>query len=159
MNLTERIKKIEEYFKGMEIISNTVIIKVQYGDKWGAYPSSDESIKVAKSEEVINEWYYYSDYTYTIIDEIFDLIEETIEVNLSAIERLELLNEKMEELKNLFSNESLSRLKTLTFVFQDMDKPKSKKRKKKEKIESNIENKNNDVIEVENNEIKTEIEL
>jgi len=159
MNLTERIKKIEEYFKGMEIISNTVIIKVQYGDKWGAYPSSDERIKVAKSEEVINEWYYYSDYTYTIIDEIFDLIEETIEVNLSAIERLELLNEKMEELKNLFSNESLSRLKTLTFVFQDMDKPKSKKRKKKEKIESNIENKNNDVIEVENNEIKTEIEL
>lgn len=159
MNLTERIKKIEEYFKGMEIISNTVIIKVQYGDKWGAYPSSDESIKVAKSEEVINEWYYYSDYTYTIIDEIFDLIEETIEVNLSAIERLELLNEKMEELKNLFSNESLSRLKTLTFVFQDIDKSKSKKRKKKEKIESNIENKNNDVIEVENNEIKTEIEL
>lgn len=159
MNLTERIKKIEEYFKGMEIISNTVIIKVQYGDKWGAYPSSDESIKVAKSEEVINEWYYYSDYTYTIIDEIFDLIEETIEVNLSAIERLELLNEKMEELKNLFSNESLSRLKTLTFVFQDIDKSKSKKRKKKEKIESNIENNNNDVIEVENNEIKTEIEL
>ena len=158
MNLTERIKKIEEYFKGMEIISNTVIIKVQYGDKWGAYPSSDESIKVAKSEEVINEWYYYSDYTYTVIDEIFDLIEETIEMNLSAIERLNLFNQKMEELKQLFADESLSKLKTLTFQFIEEKRNKKKKTTKK-KEEMNVEPIEviSDVVIEEYNEEKVEV--
>ena len=158
MNLTERIKKIEEYFKGMEIISNTVIIKVQYGDKWGAYPSSDERIKVAKSEEVINEWYYYSDYTYTVIDEIFDLIEETIEMNLSAIERLNLFNQKMEELKQLFADEPLSKLKTLTFQFIEEKRNKKKKTTKK-KEEMNVEPIEviSDVVIEEYNEEKVEV--
>lgn len=159
MNLNERIKKNEKYFKGMEIIANTVIIKVQYGDKWGAYPSSDETIKIAKSEENVNEWYYYGDYTFSIIDEIFDLIEETIEMNLAAIERLDLFNQKMEELKDLFANESLPRLKTLTFVLQDINKPKYKKRKKKEIEDDKIDIIDNNVIKTEDNEIKKEIEV
>ena len=84
-----------------------------------------------------NEWFYYSDYTYTIIDEIFDLIEETIDMNLSAIERLGLFNQKMEELKELFANESLSKLKTLTFHFEE-EKPKRNKKKKVVKLEEPI---------------------
>ena len=47
MTLQERIKKNEVYFRGMEIVNNTAIIKVLYGEKWGAYPSPDEKIKVA----------------------------------------------------------------------------------------------------------------
>ena len=134
MTLQERIKKNEVYFRGMEIVNNTAIIKVLYGEKWGAYPSADERIKVAKSEEVPNEWFYYSDYTYTIIDEIFDLIEETIDMNLSAIERLGLFNQKMEELKELFANEPLPKLKTLSFHF-DEEKPKRNKKRKKVNVE------------------------
>lgn len=130
MTLQERIQKNEKYFRGMEIVNNTVIIKVLYGEKWGAYPSQDESIKVAKSEEIPNEWFYYADYTYTVIDDIFNLIEETIEMNLSAIERLELFNIKMEELKSLFANEPLTKLKTLSFQFEEIKKTKRKKTKK-----------------------------
>jgi hypothetical protein len=139
MTLQERIKKNEAYFKGMEIINNTAIIKVLYGNKWGAYPSQDEKIKVAKSEEVPNEWFYYGEYTYTIIDEIFDLIEETIEMNLSAIERLELFNTKMMELKELFADEPLQKLKTLTFQFNEVKPKKNTKRKKKEITEEETE--------------------
>ena len=152
--LQERIKKNEVYFRGMEIVNNTAIIKVLYGEKWGAYPSPDEKIKVAKSEEVPNEWFYYSDYTYTVIDEIFDLIEETIDMNLSAIERLGLFNQKMEELKELFANEPLSKLKTLTFHFEE-EKPKRNKKKKVVKLEEPIveeELQSEVVCKVENNE-------
>lgn len=152
MSLQERIQKNESYFKGMEIVNNTVIIKVLYGEKWGAYPTADERIKVAKSEEVPNEWFYYADYTYTIIDEIFDLIEETIDMNLSAIERLNLFNQKMEELKELFASESLPKLKTLSFHFEE-EKQKRNKRKKNVKKENTVEivEEENVVIE-ENNE-------
>ena len=152
MTLQERIKKNEVYFRGMEIVNNTAIIKVLYGEKWGAYPSPDERIKVAKSEEVPNEWFYYSDYTYTVIDEIFDLIEETIDMNLSAIERLGLFNQKMEELKELFANEPLSKLKTLTFHFEE-EKPKRNKKKKVVKLEEPIvEEEMKSEITYENNE-------
>lgn len=130
MTLQERIKKIEHYFKGMEIVNDTVIIKVLYGNKWGAYPSQDDHIKVAKSEELANQWFYYADYTHTVIDEIFDLIDETIDMNLSAIERLELFNTKNSELRELFVNEPLSKLKTLTFTFHEPKKTKKKKTKK-----------------------------
>lgn len=136
MTLQERIQKNEKYFRGMEIVNNTVIIKVLYGEKWGAYPSQDENIKVAKSDEVKNEWFYYADYTYTVIDDIFNLIEETIEMNLSAIERLELFNIKMEELKTLFANESLQKLKTLSFQFEEIKKTKKNKSKKKKSNEN-----------------------
>lgn len=139
MTLQERIKKNEAYFRGMEIVNNTAIIKVLYGEKWGAYPSQDEHIKVAKSEEVPNEWFYYADYTYTIIDEIFDLIEETINMNLSAIERLHLFNQKMEELKEIFANETLDKLKTLQFKFEEEKKYKRKKSKKQNKQEIKTE--------------------
>ena len=131
MTLQERIQKNEKYFRGLEIVNNTVIIKVLYGEKWGAYPSQDEIIKVAKSDDVKNEWFYYADYTYTVIDDIFNLIEETIEMNLSAIERLELFNVKMEELKTLFANEPLQKLKTLSFQFEEIKKTKKNKSKKK----------------------------
>ena len=111
-----------------------------------------ERIKVAKSEEVPNEWFYYSDYTYTVIDEIFDLIEETIDMNLSAIERLGLFNQKMEELKELFANEPLSKLKTLSFHFEE-EKPKRNKKKKVVKLEEPIvEEEMKSEITYENNE-------
>lgn len=161
MTLQERIKKNESYFRGMEIVNNTAIIKVLYGEKWGAYPSSDEKIKVAKSEEVPNEWFYYSDYTYTVIDEIFDLIEETVEMNLSAIERLRLFNEKMEELKQLFADEPLSKLQTLTFHFVEEEKSKRRNKKKmtsmkKQPIEDELNSEVN--CEVKNNEeIKVDV--
>ena len=153
MTLQERIKKNELYFRGMEIVNNTAIIKVLYGEKWGAYPSPDEKIKVAKSDEVPNEWFYYSDYTYTVIDEIFDLIEETIDMNLSAIERLELFNQKMEELKELFANEPLSKLKTLTFHFEEEKSKRNNRKKKKNKEEIPADEIKSEVVyEVENNE-------
>jgi hypothetical protein len=158
MTLQERIQKNEKYFRGMEIVNNTVIIKVLYGEKWGAYPSQDEVIKVAKSEDTPNEWFYYADYTYTVIDDIFNLIEETIEMNLSAIERLELFNVKMEELKTLFANEPLQKLKTLSFQFEEIKKIKKKKSKKSKtenidelvsEVAINIEENNNVEVTVE----------
>ena len=51
-------------------------------------------------------------------------------MNLSAIERLELFNVKMEELKTLFANEPLQKLKTLSFQFEEVKKIKKKKSKK-----------------------------
>ena len=151
--LQDRINKIKEYFRGMEITNNTYIIKVAYKDKWGVFPSEDNNIKVCKSEDAINEFFYYANYTTVNIEDIFNLIEETIEMNISAEMKINLLTSKIDELKEIFTNEPLEKLQTLYFAFQETSNNTKKKRKKKKNSEEN----NNkvditaDVIENENN--------
>ena len=79
---------------------------------------------------------------------MFDLIDNTIEMNVSAEAKLELLNTKFDELKHLFATEQLEKLQTLTFVFNEPKKIKKGKTRKK------IEEKNiaEQVIVEENNE-------
>ena len=73
-------------------------------------------------------------------------------MNLTAAAKIELLNIKFEELKNLFAIKSLDELKTLYFGFNDVIKEHKPKRKynRKKKVEKEI---NQDIIEPINNEI------
>ena len=132
--LQNRINALSPYFKSMEITNGTLIIRVIFEDKWGVYPSSDDRVKVAKSDEIPNEWFYYADYEIVPINEVFDLIEDTIQMNRSAERKLDMLSERFEELKTLFATESLERLETLRFVLDDItEKPKKKKTSNKKK--------------------------
>lgn len=145
--LQKRISGLSPYFRGMEITNGILIVKVLYEDKWGAYPSEDERVKIAKSEEMPNEWFYYADYEVVPMDEVFNLIEETIHMNKSAEKKLELLSQRFEELKTLFATESLERLETLHFVLDAEPKTKTKRKSspKKKKV-----NKESEKIEMEN---------
>lgn len=138
--LQERINKISQYFRSMEMTNGIIIIKVQYNNKWGVYPSDDNKIKVAKSEDTPNEWFYYGNFNDITVDDIFDLIENTIEMNLSAAAKLELLNNKFEELKNLFATESLERLSTLKFVLSNKKSYRKNKKTATTDESSNTEN-------------------
>lgn len=138
--LQERINKISQYFRSMEMTNGIIIIKVQYNNKWGVYPSDDNKIKVAKSEDTQNEWFYYGNFNDVTVDDIFDLIENTIEMNLSAAAKLELLNNKFEELKNLFATESLERLSTLKFVLSNKKNYRKNKKTATTDESSNTEN-------------------
>ena len=128
--LQKRIEKLRPYFQSMEITNGTLIVKVLFENKWGTYPSQDERVKVAPSQEVPNEWFYYADYSVVPMEEVFDLIDETIEMNRSAAMKIELLSAKFEELKLLFSKEPLERLQTLTFTMKDVVKSKSASKRK-----------------------------
>lgn len=147
--LKDRINNISEFFRGMEIMNDTIIVRVQYGRKWGAYPSEDGQIKVAKSEETMDEWFYYADSDAVEMDEVFDLIDETIQMNKNTLAKVNLLKEKIEELKSLFENERLERLETLQFVLQDKPKEKRKYTKRKKEINEGIieEHEENEVLE------------
>ena len=89
------------------------IVRVQYNSRWGTYPSEDDKIKVAKSEDTLGEWYYYANYDDVDIDDIIDLIEDTVRVNQNAVKKVELLSKKVEELKALFAEMTLKHWKRL----------------------------------------------
>ena len=154
--LQKRIEKIGEYFRGFEITNGVIIVKVALPPKWGTFPSEDERIKVAPSQEVAHEWFYYADYDTVAIEEVFNHIEETVKMNLSTIAKLNLLNEKFEELKMIFATESLERLENLIITFKDEPK-KTKKTatKKKKNNEAELETQ---VVVVQDGAIKVTVE-
>lgn len=119
---------MKPYVRGIEMYNEALIVKVMYPSKWQAYPSKDEKIKVAPSDTNPNESYYYASSENTTYDEMLDLIEETIKVNSETALKIKLLAEKIEELKELFSDKDYDELLTLTFSF---GKPKRKYAKKK----------------------------
>jgi hypothetical protein len=158
--LQERMNDMKPYFRGIEMYNDALMVKVIYPDRWKAYPSADGRIKVTPSDTEANVTYYYADSNNTTYEDMFDLIEETIKANNDIILKLKLLKEKVEELKELFSQLTYEELQSLRFVTDKpkMEKPKrkySKKKKASEKPqeEPQIENKEEDVKE---EEIKNE---
>lgn len=135
LNLQDRIYSIEEYFRGIEMYNECLIVKVMFPQRWNVSNSSDNSIKVTPSESIPNEYFYYADSNEHDFDDIFDLIEATISGNKNTFLKLELLKEKVEELRELFSDADIpyERLMTLKFVLEEPKKKKQKKNNNKVK--------------------------
>ena len=134
-NLQDRMETLTSYFKAIERYNDALIVRVYYPSNWKAYESSDGRIKVTPSDSDPNETYYYADSKEATYDDIFDLIEETVRANEEVSLRLQLLREKGEELKELFSRLPYEELKTLEFVVGSPKKKGRKARKKPEKVE------------------------
>lgn len=128
--LQERMNALRPYFRGIEMYNEALMVKVEYPSNWKAYPSADDRIKVTPSEDPSNPnlTYYYADSNEATYDDILDLVEETVNANQEVVLKLKLLREKVEELKELFSNESYDALKTLTFSLQSPKRKRAGKR-------------------------------
>ena len=130
--LQDRLNKIKEFFQSIEQYEGKWVICVKYRSKWGAYPSEDGKIKAVPDEHTPDVWWYYANDSKVDIDSIFDLIDETIQTNLDAVRKVELFKLKADELKRIFSDETMpfSKLQTLEFTFSDTESEKDEKPKK-----------------------------
>jgi len=133
--LQDEIMKLGDYFRGIEYFNDALIVKVNFPQRWQVYPSKDGNIKPAKSEKTVGEYYYYGNMNIVTLDDIFGVIRETIEANKDAELKIQLLNEKANELKELFKTTPYEELLGLKFVIDDVKekKPKRKYNKKKKK--------------------------
>lgn len=150
--LQERMESMRPYFKGIEMYNEALIVKVVFPNNWKAYNSQDGRIKVTPSENNPNESFYYANSENSSYDDIFDLIEETIKANQEIILKLELLKDKIEELKEAFSTHTYDELCSLSFSF----KKGKRKYVKTEKVPQNankvpLEQSNETVAESEDN--------
>ena len=133
---------LRPYFKGVEMYNEALIVRVVYPQNWKAYPSSDGRIKVTPSENDPNETYYYASMNESSYEEMFDLVEDTVKANQEIALKLQLLREKGNELKELFSQLSYDELQTLEFV----TKKAKQKRGRKKKAEAVIKQEEEEAI-------------
>lgn len=137
--LQNKIELIKPYFRSLETYNDALIIRVQFPPKWAVFPSDDGKIKAAPSDQKAYEFFYYGDSNKVSLDDIFDFIKETIEVNQSIEEKAKLLVEKTKELQELFETTPLEKLKTLNFVMEDIKKPKAKRKyTRRKKVKENV---------------------
>lgn len=151
-SLQQRMNEMSPYFRGIEVYNNALIVKVTFPSNWKYFQSPDERIKVTPGEDDENMVYYYADSSDTSFEELFDIIEETIKVNLDTTLKLKLLKEKVEELREIFSNHTYDELQNLSIVFTK--KGKSKRKGGKKKVDEEKETIEKETSSIQNNEEK-----
>ena len=153
MDVKDRIENVKQYFKGMQVENlegaNIIYVIVQFPPRWIV----DEEIQNKFGVSVVQGQDYPGQFYFCVemekgFDVVFDAIEYNIEKMLTAQERASLLKQKVQELQNLFMDETVSieSLRTLDFTYKT-NKIKKKQQKVIEKEE---------VVNTENNTISLE---
>lgn len=156
MKINERISKIEEYFSQMRIITvegkRVMYVIVNFPYTWNIIDDIEEkfNVSVINSKEKVGEYFFCGDIEngeYVV----FDAIEYCIDKIKESIERKKLLELKIKELTELFSNEdiTLQQLKTLQISYNDIPQLPKKKNKPELKSEASTTPTSNEDIKVE----------
>lgn len=119
--IQERIMKNMQYFLGIDVVNDYMILKVKFPNTWGVFESKEPDINVTKEDGTqgnYSSYYYYGKVNEVTVDDLFDLFENTVEMNLNAEKKVEIFNKKFDELKDLFSkNNDIWSLEHLQFEF------------------------------------------
>lgn len=128
MTLNEHLIKLSEYSVGFNMYEGTIIVNVLYPKKWSILKPMSENINITDDKGRQYYWANLAD-----INELFDLIYDTIDYNKAIEEKAKLFKEKINEMQQLFINEDLDVLKTLEFkIKKKKSTPKSKAKKETE---------------------------
>lgn len=125
MTIKERIKKIQNYFKEMQIVTvdgeQIIYISVLFPNGWVIDDKIEEKFNVTVNEGTHPNEFYFATEIDNGEDKIFDAIEYTIEKMQDAIERAQLLRNKITELREIFQNDNISigKLRTLKFTWDE----------------------------------------
>ena len=137
MTLNEQLMSLKAYSVGFNIYEGTVVVNVTYPNGWGIINPNVDDIKMFADEGK----YYYCISIDKDINSIFELIDATIEHNKELEAKVALFNSKINELKQLFIDESYETLLGLTFNFKKKRKYVKKNAKEKALKEGTIEEK------------------
>lgn len=115
--LQNELDALQPYVFGIRYTDGTPIVDTIFKDNW-ILPNYD-NIKKVKASEELNYFMIFSDVKTIGLDELLDYVRFTIKTNIDREKKHELLRERVNELKELFKNNTLTKLKTLTFSFNN----------------------------------------
>lgn len=126
--LADKINEMNPYFQRIEKYNDALICVVIFPKNWAVFNSDSGKIKVATSDRKAYEYFYYGDGNEVSLEDIFDFIKNTIEVNQSLEIKAKLLVQKSKELQDLFEATPLEKLKTLEFTMKEPKKARAKRK-------------------------------
>ncbi len=124
MDFEKRLNNLSDYNVTFEIKQGYYHIALVFNKKWAVLDSDNPAIYIENRDGVIH---YIAEKDGVTLDEMFDLIDETVNYNLDLQKKLDLFKLKAKELQEIFASQNLNVLETLTFTFAEGDDKKKKK--------------------------------
>lgn len=113
--IKNRLKELEPYVISIRFTKGLTVVDTLFKTGW-VVPNSD-SVGHEVIKEKPNYYMLYPVGEDTGLDEMLDYVEYVITVNVERELKSQLLHEKINELKQIFSQESLKRCEGLEFTF------------------------------------------
>jgi hypothetical protein len=117
MSVQKRVDELSPYVDAISF-GKTPVVQTILPSKWVVYDNDNISAKPleALSDSRVPYVFYSEKVT---VDDILDYIEVIISINKEREEKMKLLKIKVDELKKIFTDSSLIKLKTLRFVMDE----------------------------------------
>ncbi len=116
-DLQKTFQALQPYLVGIRYIESLPIVDTVFKDGW--FLPESKYIKKIKAEGEQNHFMLYSETDGIGLDEILQYLEATINANIEREKKVELLKIKVNELKEVFKNNSLVKLQSLKFAFEE----------------------------------------
>ena len=123
MTLQENLTELSSYNIDFRYYGNWILVVVEYDKGWQIIEPTNPLIEQKAKD---GEYYYSATMNEVNIDEVFDLIKETIEHNKDLQKKVELFQEKIEELQKIFAEQDYDTLLTLSFKYKKYKKKRMK---------------------------------
>lgn len=116
-NIQKTLDSLQPYVIGIRYLEGFPVVDALFTEGWSV-PNSD-TVSKAKGDNEYNYYMFFSDKPGVGLDEILSFVELTIKANLEREKKHELLKEKVNELKEVFKRNSLTKLLRLKFTFNE----------------------------------------
>ena len=165
MTLQDSLKEFAPYNIDIKMIQGWLIVGMTYKKSWQILKPLNELIEQRENDDRI---YYCAPMNQVDADDVFSSIRDTINYNIDMEKKVELFQIKVNELQNIFSELDYEELVTIEFKYKKKKKGNAKKQNQKvieEEIpeniveESDIINKDEELVEEHNENIPTEEDL
>lgn len=118
-NIQKTLDSLQPYVIGIRFVKTTPVVDIVLNEGWTVL--DDSNIQTVKGDEGMNYHMIFSDKDGYGLDELLDYVERTIKANLDREKKHELLKAKVNELKEIFKKNNLTKLQRLRFSFGEED--------------------------------------
>jgi hypothetical protein len=120
-NINKRLNELSPHVLGIRFTNNISVVDTFFKEGWSLPESDTVGFQVIPKRDNI---YMLHPKNETVgVDEMLDYVAYVIKVNIEREQKIELLQNKINELKGIFTKSSLAKCKTLTFKFSDLLEP------------------------------------
>jgi hypothetical protein len=117
----QKLNELRPYVTGIRFVKDLPVVDLILREGWSIFES--ETITYKPSATNPNYFMVFPKNPTGSIDSILEQVDEIIKVNIEREKKLILLKAKIEELKVLFTNKSLTELERLKFSIENINEP------------------------------------
>ena len=115
--IEERLGKLQPFLIGIRYLNGTALVDAVFKEGWTI--PDDPNVKKVRGNEEQNYYMLFSEIPGIGLDELLVFVDKTIKINIEREKKQELLVTMVNELKIIFKQNTLSKLKTLKFEFKE----------------------------------------